>query len=385
MAALEVLQVNKLYQPHVGGVEEVVRLLAEGCAGRQDIHARVLVCNEGMRTVRETVRGVDVTRVGSLGRLRSEPLAPAFPRHLLRSDADIYHFHAPFPLGEAAGLRLGGEKKIVTWYHSDVIRQRLFLRAYRPLLERFLARNSAIMVSSPNLISSSPFLGPLADRCRVVHFGIETGRFRLDEKTAAAAAGLRERYESGGGLVLCVGRLVYYKGLEHLIDAMGEVDAGLLILGRGPLRGELQRRAEAGGISRRVHFVDWASSEELPSFYHACDLLVLPSVARSEAFGLVLLEAQACGKPVISTELGTGTSYVNLDGVTGIVVPPGAARSLAAAIASLLGDARLREEMGTRGRERVEREFGLSAMIDRVAAIYAEVMQGNGGIRGTGS
>lgn len=374
--AMRVLHINKLYPPHVGGVEQVVRLLAEGLAGREDVQAAVLACNEGLRTLRETVRGVEVTRVGSLGRVRSEPLAPAFPRHLLHAGADIYHFHTPFPLGEAAGLRLDKGRRMVTWYHSDVVRQRLFLRAYRPLLERFLARNRVILVSSPNLIETSPFLRPLAERCRVVHFGIDTGRFRGDERTAAAAARIRDRYGRGGGLVLCVGRLVYYKGLGCLIDAMREVDAGLLILGRGPLRGELEKRAAAGGMSGRVHFVDWADEGDLPAYYHACDVLALPSTARSEAFGLVLLEAQACGKPVVSTELGTGTSYANLDGVTGLVVPPGDVRALAGAIGRLLGDPSLREEMGGRGRERVEREFGLSAMIETVAQIYGEVMQG---------
>jgi rhamnosyl/mannosyltransferase len=376
LSPIRVLQVNKLYPPHIGGVEQVTRLLAEGLNQRRDMQVRVLVCGEGLGTVRETVNGVELTRVGSLGRVRSEPIAPAFPLHLRRAEADIYNFHAPFPLGELSGLMLGKERAVVTWYHSDVVRQRISLALYRPLLRRFLKRSRAIIVSSPNLIESSPFLKPLAHRCRVVHFGVDTGRFRPTERVLEGASRIRERYGDAGGLVLFVGRLVYYKGLAYLVEAMRDVDASLLILGAGPLRKELEKRIEALGMSGRVRFAPRAEDEEMPSYYHACDLLVLPSTARSEAFGLVLLEAQACGKPVISTELGTGTSYANLDGITGLVVPPGDSGALSGAVKRLLEDPVLREDLGSRGRQRVMEEFNLSSMLDGVANIYREVMEG---------
>ncbi len=375
---IDVLQVNKLYHPHIGGVEQVVRLLAEGFAARPDVRSRVLACNEGLCTVRETVNGVEVTRAGSLCRVMSEPLSPSFPRCLRRSDADIYHFHNPFPLGEAAALTLDEGTRMVTTYHSDVVRQRRFLRAYAPVLRRFLGRSRVILVSSPQLVRSSPFLRPLSGRCRVVHFGIDAHRFETGGATAALAEKIREKYAGDRALVLFVGRLVYYKGVAHLLDAMQEVEASLLLLGTGPLRGELEAAARARGLSGRVHFVSRAEEEEMAAYYHACDILVLPSTARSEAFGLVILEAMACGKPVVSTELGTGTSYANLDGQTGLVVPPGDTRALADAMKRLLGDAALREEMGARGRERVRREFALSDMLDEVAEIYAEVMQEGG-------
>jgi len=355
-------------------------LLSEGLQVRRSMTVAALVCNEGLRTVRETVNGVSVTRVGSLGRVWSEPLSPSFPLHLLRCEADIYHFHVPFPLGELSGLMLDGEKKaLLAWYHSDVVRQRVSAAFYRPLLRRFLAGCRAILVSSPNLARSSPVLRSLMHRCRVVHYGIDTERFRPTRRVLAGAARIRERYADSGGLVLFVGRLVYYKGLDNLLEAMREVDAGLLILGKGPLRRELERRVEALGLSGRVRFMAGAADEEMPLYYHACDLLVLPSTARSEAFGLVLLEAQACGKAVISTELGTGTSYANLDGETGLVVQPGDSRALARALRRLLGDGALREELGSRGKERVREEFNLSSMVDDVANIYEEVVKGGRG------
>jgi rhamnosyl/mannosyltransferase len=367
--------VNKLYYPHIGGVEEVVRRLAEGFASREGMRSQVLVCNESPRSVKENVNGVEVTRTGSIGRIWSEPISPTFLSHLRRTDASIYHFHDPFPLGELGGLMFGEERKMVAWYHSDVFRQRRLLRAYRPVLEAFLRRCRAILVASPQLMRSSPVLASLPDRCRLVNYGVDASRFQADGRISRLAADLREKYSAGGGLILCVGRLVYYKGIEHLLEAAREVDAGFLILGRGPLRKKLGLQVEASGISHRVHFVDWADEREMPAYYHACDMLVLPSTARTEAFGLVLLEAQACAKPVISTELGTGTSYANLDGVTGLVVPPRDPRALAEAMNHLLADEFSREEMGTRGRERVESEFSLEGLIEGVAKIYAEILR----------
>ncbi|MBN2025473.1 MAG: glycosyltransferase [Actinobacteria bacterium] len=373
------LHANKLYYPHIGGVEEVVRRIAEGTVPMEDMHAEVLVCNEGLRTVREMVNGVEVTRTGSIGRILSEPISPAYLPYLRRRDADIYHFHTPFPLGELGGLMLGRGRKMVASYHSDVLRQKRLVYAYRPVLERFLRRCSAILVASPQLMRSSPALSSLQDRCRLVHYGVDVRRFQVDGIVSCRASELRDRYATGGGLVLFVGRLVYYKGLEYLLEAAGKVDAGFLILGRGPLAKRLRLQAETAGISRRIHFVDWADEAEITAYYHASDMLVLPSTARTEAFGLVLLEAQACGKPVISTELGTGTSYANLDGITGFVVPPGDAGALAAAVNRLLADGALRKEMGSRGKERVEQEFTLEGLVAGTAKIYAEIL---GEVRG---
>lgn len=264
---------------------------------------------------------------------------------------------------------------MVAWYHSDVLRQKRMIRLYRPVLESFLKRCSAIMVSSPQLVRSSPVLRPFSESCRVVNFGVDARRFKMDERVSRLAAELRDRYASGGSLVLFVGRLVYYKGLEVLLAAAREVDTGLLILGRGPLARKMALQAREAGISERVHFVPWADERDVPAYYHACDMLVLPSIARTEAFGLVLLEAQASGKPTISTELGTGTSYANLDGVTGYVVPPNDVSALASAMNRLLEDSGLREEMGARGRERVESEFSLEGLVEGVAKIYAEVLR----------
>jgi glycosyltransferase involved in cell wall biosynthesis len=177
-------------------------------------------------------------------------------------------------------------------------------------------------------------------------------------------------------LLLFVGLLRYYKGLEYLLQAMTSVHATLLIVGTGPLEEELQTMAQKLGLVGRVFFTGAVGEDLLPAYYQACDLFVLPASHRSEAFGVVQVEAMACGKPVVSTELGTGTSYVNLDGETGLVVPPRDPGALVQAIRRLLGDDRLRAEMGARARERAALEFSHEIMVDRVVDLYQSLLHG---------
>jgi rhamnosyl/mannosyltransferase len=200
--------------------------------------------------------------------------------------------------------------------------------------------------------------------------GIDLERFRKPQ-----SEGVRElRNKYGTPLLLFVGILRYYKGLEYLITALRDVKATLLVVGSGPMAEQWQNLTVRLGLADRVFFVG-QHVEDLPVYYQACDLFVLPSSHRSEAFGLVQVEAMACGKAVICTELGTGTSYVNVDGETGLVVPARDADALALAITRLLNDDALRIEMGKRGRERALREFSHETMIDRVLELYQGLLQ----------
>jgi rhamnosyl/mannosyltransferase len=228
------------------------------------------------------------------------------------------------------------------------------------------------MVTSPMQVQTSPSLGAVADRCRVVPLGIDPARFELDAAGQERARAARRRF--GDPLVLFVGRLVYYKGLEYLVTAMRDVNANLLIVGSGPLRGALERQVQRLGLTARVHFVDVASDADVVTYLHACDAFVLPSVHNSEAFGLVQVEAMACGKPVVNTALPTGVPFVSVDGMTGLTVPPRDAPALAAAIGRLLEDRALRERLGAGARARVDAEFTLRRMLDRVLDVYREAL-----------
>jgi len=171
---MKVLQVNKLYYPHIGGVENVVRMYAVGLRGSVDVE--VLAANESPRTVVEEIDGIKVTKVASLGRLRSTPLAPGFVSRLKRTPSDIYHLHFPNPTGELAYLIARPRGKLVVTYHSDIIRQKVLLKAYRPFLEKFLDRADRIIASSPNLINSSPFLRRVKDKCTVIPFSVPSSK-----------------------------------------------------------------------------------------------------------------------------------------------------------------------------------------------------------------
>jgi glycosyltransferase involved in cell wall biosynthesis len=252
------------------------------------------------------------------------------------------------------------------------VRQKYLLRVYEPFLRRVLARADVITVSNPNYMQSSPYLRPLVGKCVVIPHGTDLSRFVATEAVRRRAAEIRQRYAAP--LILFVGLLRYYKGISFLIEAMPQIAARLLIVGQGPQGEEWQALTRQLGLEDKIAFLGYVSEEELIALYHACDVFVLPSIHRSESWGAVQIEAMACGKPVVCTELGTGTSFVNVDGVTGRVVPPRDAAALATAINALLSDEATRRAMGARARERAQQEFSLETMVDRVVAVYAGVL-----------
>jgi glycosyltransferase involved in cell wall biosynthesis len=367
---MRVLHLYKDYYPVLGGVENHIRDLAEAQA-RMGNEVTVLVTNDGPRTVSEELHGVKVIKAGRLAVVSSTPLSPALPWILARLRPDITHLHFPYPLGEVAQLLLGRNAHTVMTYHSDVVRQKRLLRLYKPLLWRVLHKTERIIATSPKYIRSSPFLSRLGDKCVVIPLGVDVSRFAQAPPQEVAA--IRQRH--GAPLLLFVGRLRYYKGLDFLIEAMPQIAAHLLIIGSGPKLGEWSALAAGLGVAERVHFVGEVPDEHLPAYYHAASIFVLPATMRSEAFGTVLLEAMAAGTPVISTELGTGTSWVNAHEETGLVVRPASAPDLAAAANRLLRDETARREMGRRAQERVRGEFSIEMMVQRVQNLYEELLR----------
>jgi rhamnosyl/mannosyltransferase len=367
--------VNKYYSPpHIGGVEAVVRWLGEGLARDAGAEVRALVCNEGSRREEEDVGGVRVVRLPRRLRISSAPVAPGLPA-ALRAEAhradppDVLNLHAPYPWGELSFLLAAPALPSVVLYHSDIVRQRRLLAAYAPFLERFLDSVDLIVTSSPDMVQGSPFLAPRARKCRVVPFGLPEDRLRPAPAVLRRAVELRAA-RGGRRLVLFVGRLVYYKGVDVLVRAMAGLDADLVLIGRGPLEEDLRRAAAAAGT--RATFLPPQDDGELTAWYRAADVLCLPSVARSEAFGLVQIEAHAGGTPVVSTALPTGVRFANLDGVTGLVVPPADAAALRAALERLLADDELRERLGGQARERALREFTVPRMVAGTVEVYRE-------------
>ncbi len=369
---MRVLFITKHYPPSEGGIERYSHLLCTGLV-RSGIEVEVVAAAEDQRhSSAEMIDGVKVHRLGTLLGLSGAPISPGLPRLLSRLAPrfDLLHLNFPNPWTELAYLCFGRRKQAVLTYHGDIFRQKLFLRLYSPFIHILMRQMSAIIATSTNYVNSSPVLARYREKCRVIPLPVDTASLQPVETEGVEA--MRRQY---GEFVLFVGRLVYYKGLEHLIEAVGLLqDIRLVVVGRGPLEGTCRDLVARLKLDARVTFLGKIPDEDLRALYCACQCFVLPSVARSEAFGMVLAEAMASGRPVISTELSTGTSFVNLDNETGFVVPPGNAVALAQKIKLLFENKELQYKFGQQARQRVEQLFRQEIMIGDTLRLYREVL-----------
>lgn len=369
---IKVLQVNKLYAPHIGGVEKVVQDIAEGLKDKVDM--KLLVCSNRGRAVVDRINGVEVNRAGSFGIYFSMPLSLSLFTKLrkLSSDRDIVHFHMPFPLGDAAYFLSGFKGKVIVWWHSDIVRQKFLMKFYKPLMDRFLKRADRIIVATEGHINGSSYLEPYRDKCVIIPFGIDISSFENRNKKQDSASITQK---SQAKKILFIGRLIYYKGVDVLLRAFSMVHgAQLYIAGDGPLKEHLKAQAIEAGIAENVHFMCHQSDEDIKDLLNDCDLFVLPSVANSEAFGIVQIEAMACSKPVINTSLPTGVPYVSLHEQTGLTVPPGDADSLAAAMQRLIDNDDERLQMGLNAKERAMQYFTMDKMLDSIYKLYHDIL-----------
>ncbi len=367
MDKLKILQVNKLYFPVTGGIERVVQQIAEGLKDKTDME--VLVCRERGKSVTEEINGVKVYRAGSLGVLFSMPISLAFFRMLrkLAKDKDVLHFHMPFPLGDLACLLSGYKGKVIIWWHSDIVRQKKLMKLYRPIMEWLLKRADVIIVATQGHIDGSDYLPKYRNKCVIIPFGVEPVIEQKGEQYLKKAAAIHKDKIS----LLFVGRLVYYKGCEVLLKAIGKVEGiELTLVGSGELENKLKEEAVMLGVESKIHFRGNLNEQELNQVFEDCDVFVLPSILKSEAFGLVQIEAMAYGKPVINTDLPSGVPYVSLDHITGLTVPPDDVQALADAIQWMVEHEEERIEMGRKARKRVKECFQMESMLSKVLDVY---------------
>jgi glycosyltransferase involved in cell wall biosynthesis len=366
---MKVLHVGKYYPPYMGGIETHLQALSRELTKAVDL--RVIVSNDRAQTAREVLDGVNLLRVSTPLKLFSTPLCPAMVSAIRNSAADLIHIHLPNPTAVMAYLASGHRGKAIFTYHSDTVKQKVLGTLFQPLLDAALRRSSAVIATSPNYLATSPVLATVRDRCHVIPYGIDLSQF--SQCDPAVVSQIRQQY--GERLVISVGRLVYYKGFEYLIRAMARVNGKLLIVGDGPLRGDLQKLASELGIAEKIVFLGEIQNERVIPYYHAAQIFALASVARSEAFGIVQIEAMASGLPVINTALDSGVPFVSLDGQTGLTVAPADADAMAAALKRLLDDADLRRTLGSAGIRRAQQEFSLDTMVRRTLHLYAAVTE----------
>lgn len=363
----KVLHVGKFYPPHMGGIETHLQAL---CAElRKSLDVEVIVANEDHSSVEETLDGVPVHRLPTWFTAASSPLCPGMIPRLHGFRGDIVHLHLPNPVAVLAYLASGYRGALVVTYHSDLVRQKFLGPAFEPFLHAALRRSAAIITTSPNYLETSSILARHKNRCHVIPLGIRIEDF--DHCPPDAVAEVRQQY--GERLIVSVGRLVYYKGFEHLVRAMTQVQGNLLIVGTGPLHGSLAALASQLGVTDRVHFLGKTDHAKLVACYHAAEVFVLPSVVRSEAFGIAQVEAMAAGLPVVNTNLQSGVPFVSPHGQTGLTVPPADPDSLAASINTLLNDPDLRASLGNAARLRARQQFSLETMVSRTLSLYEEV------------
>jgi glycosyltransferase involved in cell wall biosynthesis len=325
----------------LGGIERHVKTLARGLVATGEVEVVNLVSSDSPRGNQHVDYGYRTIAVPCHGNVASVAISPSLPLAARRLHAehgfDIVHLHFPDPLGHLTALTLPRSVRRVISWHSDIIRQRKALALYGPFLRQFVVDVDGLVGATPQHLHVSAQMPPArpGQIRRVVPYGFDPGQMTWSERAREKKAELLAR-AAGRAVVFTVGRHVYYKGLDVLLRAMAGIDALLIIGGTGPLTADLKRQAETSGLQDRVLFAGYIPDEDLVAYYDACDVFTMPSTDRSEAFGLVQLEAMHSRKPVVSTRLGTGVEFVNVEGETGLLVPPGDVDALRTAIRHLL-------------------------------------------------
>jgi len=368
---MRVLHFYKTYYPDSwGGVEQVIRQLCVG-TGRLGVTNEVLTLTRDRAGPREIeFEGHTVHRVPLDFEIASTGFSLAAIRKLARlaRKADVIHYHFPWPFMDMAHFMARINKPSVVTYHSDIVRQKNLLRVYSPLKRRFLHSVDTVVATSPNYQASSPVLKRFEHKTRTITYGLDKSTYAKPSQAVKD----RWRAQCGERFFLFVGVLRYYKGLHILLDAMAKLDYPVVIVGAGPVEQELKEHAARLGLTH-VMFLGALEEDDKAALLELCYAVLFPSHLRSEAFGISLLEGAMYGKPMISSEIGTGTTYINIDNETGLVVPPNDPPAFGAAMRTLWEQPQRAAEMGRRAEARYWELFTAEAMARNYLALYREL------------
>ncbi|MGI8461912.1 MAG: glycosyltransferase [Solirubrobacterales bacterium] len=355
------------FPPVEGGIEKQIDLIRRNLP---EARTDVLVCARGARTRSEPVVGGLEIRAAEYGpRWLGSPAAPSMPYWIRRLAPDLIHLHMPNPTGEIATLLARSGRPLVVSYHADVVRQARFERLYRPLVDACLGRASAVIAGSSGLAASSAALRRHSEKVRVIAHAVDTERYNPEAADPERRERIRRRY--GRPIVLAVGRIVYYKGLEYLVEAARGLDAAVVIVGDGP---ERERIAQLAADQPNVHLTGRLSEADLVDHLAAADCFALASTSRAESFGIAVAEAQSMRLPAVVADTGAGTADSIEDGVTGLLVPTRDPRALRGALRDLLADESTRERMGAAARKRAIARHALHDRMRELRDLYGEVV-----------
>lgn len=377
---MRVLQLGKFY-PIYGGVEKVEWDLTRGLS-RKGVCCDMLCC--GLRSEvlnslygKFTGRRIDIIFnengrcivVPAIMKAAATMIAPrlVFELRKIMRDYDIIHVHHPDPMAVLA-LRLSGYKgKVVLHWHSDIVKQKFLLKLYMPILNWIIKRADAIVGTTPVYVQDSVFLKDVQHKVTAIPIGIDP--VMPDDKGAEK---IRKRYENKK-LVYSLGRLVEYKGYEYLIEAARYLPDSyhILIGGNGPDRDRLMLKIMECGVVSKVSLLGYIDPADFSAYYTACDVFSLSSIYKTEAFAIVQIEAMSCGKPVVATKIqGSGVSWVNKDGYSGINVNPKDGHALAEAIMRICEDDRTYAEFCGNASAHYNGMFTYDVMIDNCIKLY---------------
>jgi rhamnosyl/mannosyltransferase len=370
---IKVLHFFKTYFPESpgGGIEQVIFQLAQGSPAH-GIQPEVLYLSAHGSARNETVGNHLIHRSKQDFHIASTGLSWSGIKDFkqLAAQADIVHYHFPWPYMDVAHFLTRIKKPSLVSYHSDIVKQKTLLKLYQPLMNRFLGSVDRIVASSPNYAASSEVLTRFQDKVEIIPYGLDRATYPVS--TPAKLEHWKQRL--GEHFFLFVGALRYYKGLDYLLEAAHRTRLPVVILGGGHDEAALKAKANAMGLSN-VRFLGGLGDEDKNALLTLCEAFVFPSHLRSESFGISLLEAAMYGKPMISCEIGSGTTFINIPGETGLVVPPRDADALAAAMNTLWNDRDQAERMGAKARERYEAVFTADEMVRSYAALYQDILE----------
>lgn len=367
-----VLHFFKTYYPDsFGGIEQVIFQLCKGTS-RYGYTSEVLALSANAQETPIEFSGHLVHQASLDLHIASTGFSlSAFHKFAaLAKQADIVHLHYPWPFMDIVHFATRHGKPTIVTYHSDIIRQKTLLKLYRPLKNRFLTSVDRIVATSPNYLATSPVLNRYRGKIVEITYGLDKSTYPAP--TPELLANWRSKLE--GRFFLFIGMLRYYKGLHILIEAAQGTHYPIVIVGAGPIEQELKAQAEQLGL-RNIHFLGQLPDEDKIALLTLCYGVVFPSHLRSEAFGISLLEGAMYGKPMISSEIGTGTTFINIGGETGLVVSPSDPVALRQAMQYLWEHPEEAAEMGRRAEERYWKHFTADQMVKSYVDLYGDLMR----------
>jgi rhamnosyl/mannosyltransferase len=367
---MKILQFGRFYPPSIGGIQTVMYDVTEGL-NENGINCDVLCSNDKYEFSTEKIKNYNVFRTKTLGILFSTSISPQLIIKLkqMQNNYDVIHVHLPDPLANLALFITRPKAKIILHWHSDIIKQKKLLKLYEPLQEWLLRKAYKIIATSENYINGSKYLSKYRYKTEVVQIGIDKERLSFDEKRVKE---IKKKYENKK-IIFSLGRMAYYKGFEYLIDSAQYLDDDYVIVigGIGELFQKLRNKIVSQKLENKVHLVGMIPEYDLGNYYKSCDLFCLSSIEKSEAFGVVQLEAFRFGKPIVSTKIkGSGVDWVNLNLISGVVVSPKNSKEIAIAIEKVLSNEKQYAKFSHNALKRFNDLFTKKTMVESIIQLY---------------